>query len=113
MVTTISNKWLQKSVEEMRQHIFEGGSLYEAFKSTKAFPLMVVEMIGIGETGGKLQQVLENVSSYLEEEADEAMNKFLTYLEPALIIMVGGIVLFVLLGIYMPIFSLQNILRTL
>ena len=110
--STIVNKWLQKAVDEIRQFILEGGSLYEAFKATKVFPLIVVEMVGIGEAGGKLQKLLENVSTHLEEEADYALNKFLTFIEPILIIFVGGIVLLVLLGIYLPIFSLQNVLRT-
>jgi len=111
--TTINNSWLQKAVEDIRQNLLDGGSLYDAFKITKAFPFMVVEMIGIGETGGKLQQLLEMASAYLEEEADYALTKYLTYLEPLMIIAVGAIVLFVLLGIYLPIFSIQSVLRTL
>lgn len=111
--TTVVNVRIEAAIDEIRKQVVEGGTLYEAFKSTKTFPIMLVEMVGIGESSGKLQQLMERLADHFDEEADYALHKFLTFLEPLLIILVGGIVLVVLLGIYLPIFSLQSVLRTL
>ena len=109
---TVVNMYIESSIEEIKLQVMEGGSLYEAFKSIKTFPIMLVEMVGIGESTGKLQYLLEKVSDHLDAEVDYKLYKFLTILEPLLIIFVGAIVLVVLLGIYFPIFTLQNTLRT-
>lgn len=110
---TAVNIRIENAIEEAKNQVMEGGSLYEAFKSTKTFPIIFVEMIGIGESSGKLQRMLEKIADHLDEEVDYALYKFLTFLEPLSIILVGAIVLLVLLGIYFPIFSLQNTLKTL
>ncbi len=111
--TTAGNARIEVAIEEIEKQIVDGGTLHDAFKSTKIFPVILHEMVAIGESSGKLQQLLDSLSSHLEEETDYALNKFLTYLEPLLVITIGGIVLVVMLGIYMPIFSLQNALRVL
>ncbi len=108
---TIGNKRIETAIDQIKRQIAEGGSLFDAFKSTKAFPVILVDIMGIGESSGKLHEMLEKISFYFEEEADHALVKFLTFLEPMLIITVGAIVLTVLLGIYLPIFSIQNTLR--
>ncbi len=110
--STVVNVYIENAVIEIKRQVSEGGSLYQAFKSTRMFPLMLVEMIGIGETSGQLGKLLEKVADHLDEEVDYAINKFLTYLEPALIIVVGAIVLVVLLGVYLPIMSLWGALRS-
>jgi type IV pilus assembly protein PilC len=110
--TTAVNARIESAVVEIKRQVSEGSNLYEAFKSTKAFPLLLVDMMGIGEKSGKLPQLLENVATHLEEEADYKLSKFLTLLEPMLIIIVGGMVLLVLLGIYLPVFSIQSSLRS-
>ena len=104
--TTVVNQKIEQAVDEIRKQVIEGISLYPAFKSTKMFPLMLVEMIGIGETSGSLAKLLTKSAVHFDEEVDYYINKFLTYLEPLLIILVGGIVGIILLGIYLPIFSL-------
>jgi len=110
--TTLVNARIETAVTEIEKQASEGSNLYDAFKSTKTFSYLLVDMIGIGEKSGKLTQILENMATYLEEEADYKLAKFLTLLEPALIIFVGGAVLFVMLGIYLPVFSIQSSLRS-
>ncbi len=111
--TTVVNVRVENAISDIRKQVTEGGSLYEAFKSTKAFPIILVEMVGIGENSGKLPQVLEKVANHLDEEVDYLLYKFLTMLEPLLIVLLGGIILIVFLGTYLPIFSLQGALRAL
>ncbi len=110
---TVTNIPIENAISQLREGVMEGVSLYDAFKSTKMFPIMLVEMVGIGESTGKLPYLLEKVADHLDEEVDYKIHKMLTYLEIVLIIMVGAIVLVILLGIYFPIFTLQNTLRSL
>ena len=73
---------------------------------------MLMEMVGIGETSGMLAQSLERVSKHYDNEVDYHINRLLTYLEPVLIIFVGGVVLVTLLAIYLPIVNVwQAIMR--
>ncbi|MCM8773606.1 MAG: type II secretion system F family protein, partial [Candidatus Omnitrophica bacterium] len=103
---TILNKAIENHLVWVGQRITEGEYLSEALRSTNIFPSLLIEMVAVGEHSGSLAEMLMKVSHYFEEELDKRMNKFLSLLEPALIIIVGGIVMFVLLAIYLPIFKL-------
>lgn len=101
--STTGNKKLMKDLDFVRSQAEEGVSLYDSFKQIKDLPVMMVEMIGVGETTGMMVQVLDRVTNQFDEEVDYNINKFLTILEPLLIIMVGGIVGLVLAAIYLPV----------
>lgn len=104
--TTSINKQVENALEYVEKRIVEGAGLHEALRETNVFPSLLVEMVSVGEQSGTLTEMLEKSAVYFEEELEERVNKFLTTLEPLLIIFVGGIVLFVLLSIYLPIFSM-------
>ena len=71
---------------------------------------MVVELVGVGEVSGSIVKVFERLGTHMDEEVDYKINKYLTSMEPALIIFVGGIVLMTLLAIYTPVFSIWQTL---
>ena len=70
------------------------------------FPPMVVQMVGVGEQTGELDQMLQKLADFYEEEADAAIANFLTLIEPLLIVFLGGIIGGIVIAMYMPIFSL-------
>ena len=80
--------------------------MYQSFKKIRDFPVLLTEMIGIGESSGMIVKILEKVTKHFDDEVDMEMNKFLTLLEPALIVVVGGIVIMTLLAIYLPIMTI-------
>ena len=104
--TTAGNKKTIADLEEIRTQIEQGGSLYDSFRRSKGFPVMLTEMIGVGESSGMLVQVLEKITKHFDEEVDYHLNRFLTILEPLLIIVVGVIVVTTLLAIYLPVVSI-------
>jgi len=104
--TTVSNKKTSGDIQEVTIQIEHGVSLYDAFRKTKGFPVMLIEMIGIGESSGNLTQVLEKVTKHFDDEVDYNLNRFLTMLEPLLIVVVGVIVLITLLAIYLPVLNI-------
>ncbi len=104
--TTTNNRKLINDLTKVKKDIEEGNSLYHSFKKIRDFPVLLTEMIGIGESSGMMVKILEKVTKHFDDEVDMEMNKFLTLLEPALILIVGGIVILVLLAIYLPIMSI-------
>ncbi len=82
--------------------------MYETFQEAKVFPILLVEMLGIGEKLGTVTKILESLAHHFDEEVDYKLNKFLTILDPLLIVTVGTIIIFTMLAIYLPIFSIWN-----
>lgn len=104
------NTQIIKALGWVKKRISEGVSLGVALAETKMFPSFLVEMVSVGEESGELVEMLDKTAVHFEEELDFRLNRFLTALEPALVIFVGGIVIFILLSIYLPIFKLWGAL---
>ena len=75
-------------------------------QDTKVFPLMVTQMVNIGETTGALDTMLEKIAEFYEEEVDAAISGMLTLLEPMMIAFLGVVVGGIVIAMYMPIFDL-------
>ncbi len=103
---TAMNSKYSKAMDVVGQRITEGMPLAASLAYTKAFPSFLIEMVSVGEESGTLIEMLERVAVYYEEDFDFKLNRFLTLLEPLLIIFVGGLVIFILLAIYLPIMKL-------
>jgi type II secretory pathway component PulF len=85
----------------------EGGStLSEAVQETALFPPLVLRMVVVGEATGNLDSALEEVANYYNLTVPERAKKLLTFLEPALIVLLIGVVLAVALAVYLPILTL-------
>lgn len=102
--TTAVNKRISEALGIVKEKISEGVSLGNSLAETKIFSSFLVQIVSVGEESGTLIDMLEKASGHFEEDLDYNLNKFVTYLEPLLIIFVGGMVVFILLSIYLPIF---------
>lgn len=100
------NQEVALALGRVQKQVEQGASLYESFKEAGTFPVLLVEMVGIGESSGKLTSVFDRLSAHFDEEVEFDLNRFFTILEPLLIVMVGLIVIVTLLAIYLPIFSI-------
>jgi type IV pilus assembly protein PilC len=65
-------------------------------------------MLGVGESVGTVTKILENLTKHFDDEVDYKLNKFLTIIDPLLIVIVGTIIIFTMLAVYLPIFSIWN-----
>jgi type IV pilus assembly protein PilC len=99
---------IETAVMYVRQKISEGRNMAEPLTETKVFPDMVVQMIAVGEQTGALDQMLNKVADFYEEETDVAVAALTSMLEPILMVGVGGMVGVVLIAMYLPIFSLAG-----
>ena len=103
---TAGNMVIQNALLEARKAVQEGNTLVEPLKRCGLFPAMVVQMVGVGEQTGELDQMLQKLAEFYEEQADAAIADFLTLIEPLMIIFLGGIIGGIVISMYLPIFSL-------
>ena len=91
--------------------ITEGRTMVELLAETKLFPSMVVQMIGVGEQTGALDQMLNKIADFYEEEVDVAVASLTSLIEPVMMVGIGGMVGFMLIAMYMPIFDIAGAVK--
>jgi type IV pilus assembly protein PilC len=84
----------------------------EPLLETNVFPPMVVQMIGVGEQTGALDQMLNKIADFYEDEVDAAVVALTALLEPVMLVVMGGIVGVILIAMYMPIFNMAGSINT-
>ena len=103
---TAGNAVIDDAVMTARDAIERGESVAGPLRDTNVFPIMVTQMVNIGETTGALDVVLEKVADFYEEEVDAAVGGMLTLLEPIMIAFLGVVIGGIVVAMYMPIFEL-------
>ena len=103
---TAGNAVVEDAILTARGSIEGGDSVAAPLERTKVFPLMVTQMISIGETTGALDSMLEKIAEFYEDEVDSAIAGMLTLLEPIMIAFLGVVVGGIVIAMYMPIFDL-------
>jgi type IV pilus assembly protein PilC len=99
---------LQKAVETAGKAVREGQPLSASLKARKMFPELAIDMIEVGESTGALPAMLNSVAEFFEEDVNTRMQATLSLIEPAIMLVMGGFVAFVLIALYLPIFSLAD-----
>ncbi|MCH7590642.1 type II secretion system F family protein [PVC group bacterium] len=100
------NQFIAKKMEGIRFAISEGAPLSEPLITSGIFPQAVTQMVVMGEKSGSLDQMLQEAATFYDREVEYALKNMATVLEPALLLVMGGIVAFIALSILMPIFNL-------
>jgi type IV pilus assembly protein PilC len=103
---SIASRRVSMAVESSITTVREGESLAESLAKTRIFPDLATEMITVGEQTGALPQMLNSVSEFFEEDVASALAAALALIEPAILIVMGVVVVFILISLYLPIFSL-------
>jgi type IV pilus assembly protein PilC len=105
---SISSRRVSKAVVSSIETVREGKSLADALTRTKVMPDLATEMISVGEQTGALPQMLNSVAEFFEEDVQTALTAALALIEPAILIVMGIVVVFILISLYLPIFSLGS-----
>jgi type IV pilus assembly protein PilC len=103
---SISSRRVSRAVFSSIGTVREGKSLAESLTQTNIFPGLSTEMITVGEQTGALPQMLNSVAEFFEEDVATALTASLALIEPAILIIMGIVVVFILISLYLPIFSL-------
>jgi len=102
---------LKRAIEGAGKQVREGQPLAESLRQSKMFPGLATDMIEVGESTGALPAMLNSVAEFFEDDVNTKMTATLSLVEPAIMIVMGCFVAFVLISLYLPIFSLADTIR--
>ncbi len=112
LLSRVSGNYIvSKSLMSTREKIISGMSISKAMIEEKIFPLLFIRMISVGEAGGNLEDVLNQMERFFESELDNDIKRFIAYLEPTLTIILGIIVAFIAFSIYLPLFDMVRLIK--
>jgi len=106
---TAGNMVIQNAILKSKDAVEQGRNISTPLAETKVFPPMVVQMVGVGEATGALDAMLAKVADFYEDEVDNAVANLTSLMEPVMIAMLGGIIGFIVVAMYLPIFNLANV----
>ena len=109
---SVSNIAVQEAILFVRSRLSEGATLADPLQVTGIFPNMVVQMIRVGEETGALDTMLNKIADFYDEEVDDAIGKMMAMIEPLMMVFLAFIVGGMLIGMYLPIFSMSSAIKT-
>jgi type IV pilus assembly protein PilC len=108
---TAGNIVLENAMEDVYDSVKRGGSLAGPIERNAIFPPMVGHMVAVGEETGQLEHMLTKIADFYEDEVDAKVKALTSLIEPIMIVFVGGVVGFIVIAMYLPIFSLYDKIR--
>jgi type IV pilus assembly protein PilC len=108
---TAGNIVIEQAMDDVYASVKRGGSLAGPIESNPIFPPMVGHMVAVGEETGQLEHMLSKIADFYEAEVDAKVKALTALIEPVMIVFVGGIVGFIVISMYLPIFSLYDKIR--
>jgi type IV pilus assembly protein PilC len=107
---SIGNQYMAHELQVAAQQVREGRALATAMNDSGAFPDVAIKMVEVGESTGALQEMLNSLSDFYDEEIETNLGRFVTLVEPALLVVMGLVIAGLLLALYMPLFNLTSAL---
>ena len=108
---TAGNAVVEKSMDDVYDSVMRGGSLSKPLAEAGIFPPMVSHMVSVGEDSGQLDTMLEKIADFYDAEVDAKVKALTSLIEPIMIMFVGGVVGFIVIAMYLPIFQLYDSIR--
>jgi type IV pilus assembly protein PilC len=106
---TAGNKVIENAVFRVGDSIAEGRPIAEPLEECGVFPNMVVQMINVGETVGALDNMLEKIADFYDEEVDQAVENLTAMIEPFMMVFLGGMIGGLVVAMYLPIFKIASV----
>src|SRR4030066_2318370 len=103
---TAGNRVIQKAIQKSVVSIAEGDTITQPLKETAVFPPMVTQMIAVGEKTGGLDDMLNKIADFYEEEGDAAVAALTSIIEPVIIVIMGVVIGGILIAMYLPMFAI-------
>src|SRR5688572_6678396 len=106
---SMSNRYLARELDDVRRRVQEGQSFAAALRERASFPDVAVKMIEVGESTGALQEMLNSLADFYDEEIETEVSRFITLVEPMILVIMGVVIAVVVLALYMPLFELSSV----
>jgi len=107
-VATLNNRILEKRLTSAIRRVEEGVSLSVAIDGAKLMPTLALRMLSVGESTGSLEEMLEGISDYFEEELDQRLHLLSTAIEPAIMVIMGVVIGTIIVTMYLPVFKIAG-----
>jgi type IV pilus assembly protein PilC len=108
---TAGNAAVQEAMDDVIASVKRGGTLASPLAQAPVFPAMVTHMVGVGEETGALDEMLDKIADFFEDQVEASVKALTSILEPVMIIVIGGIVGFIVVSMYLPLFNVYNNIR--
>jgi type IV pilus assembly protein PilC len=108
----IGNRSVSEKVASVVPKVREGRELWKALEATGIFTDLTIEMIKVGESSGALEEMLSAVSEFYDEEIDLRLARVISFVEPAILVLMGGVIVTILLSVYLPMFRLMSAIKS-
>ncbi len=105
---TGGNVAVEEAMDGVISSVKRGGTIAAPLAQAPLFPAMVTHMVGVGEETGALDQMLDRIAEFYEEQVDASVKSLTSVIEPIMIIFIGGIVGFIVISMYLPLFEIYN-----
>ena len=105
---SMNNVYIKSILEQVKDRVLSGFTLSKELAARNIFQKIFVKMVEVGERTGKIGEMLKRNADYYDDELNVAITNFTSLLEPALIVLIGGVVLVVVLALYLPIFKMST-----
>ena len=108
---SVGNAVVAKVIQNIKKSVNEGKGISEPMKASRMFPPIVIQMVAVGEDTGKVDELLLHVSDYYDVQADHTIKNLVSLIEPLLIFVLGLAVLFMALGIFLPMWNMMQLFK--
>ena len=105
----MTNRYLARELEEVTRQVREGKSFSAAMLARGVFPDVAVKMVEVGESTGALQEMLNSLADFYDEDIETEVARFITLVEPVILVIMGVVIAAVVLALYMPLFELSSV----
>jgi type IV pilus assembly protein PilC len=108
---TAGNAVVQKAMDDVITSVKSGGTISAPIARAAVFPMMVSHMVAVGESTGELDFMLSKIADFYEERVNAAVKALTSILEPVMIVFIGGMVGFIVIAMYLPLFKVYNVVQ--
>jgi type IV pilus assembly protein PilC len=108
---TAGNHVIEQAMAGVIDSVKSGGTIADPLKESSVFPIMVSHMVSVGEETGSLDTMLSKIADFYEDQVDAAVKSLTSILEPVMIVLVGGIVGFIVISMYLPLFKVYDAIK--
>jgi type IV pilus assembly protein PilC len=105
----MTNRYLAGEIGEVSQRVREGETFSSSLLARGVFPDVAVKMVEVGESTGALQEMLNSLAEFYDEEIETEVARFITLIEPVILVVMGAVIALVVLALYMPLFELSSV----
>lgn len=111
-VRSMTNRHLARELDDVRQRVQEGEGFAQALLARGVVPDVAIKMVEVGESTGALQEMLNSLADFYDEDIETEVSRFITLVEPVLLVVMGVVIAMVVLALYMPLFELSSVVGT-